>query len=735
MPVQFSSSLTDTEKDFSSPLPLGVTPIRPKTPGFTPFNQNDDQQERVRIRLMKAAAKRKSILPDFDGADRDQIGNSEANQQADGLSELRISELLQNCIKLSAENKINQKNSWDLQLIDHISEIINADDKRDSQTNFQKASCTLEASVKIYGFRVDSCHTETFKVLGGLSRTADGEETNDDLHETAAPQDPEDDEPNQDSEEQQGRSKASKKSGASSAVLESSLEALNVKKFDVAFAVDPLFHQTSAQFDEGGAKGLLLNNLSVFRGCEIVFDSDEIPDKVVSTHRATDTDMQNIDLSFMNDTIESMLKTFDEDSEITPSLRGILALMEDPRRNEAEEETEAMRINMRRQTEHVTEHSGVDSGGPVDDGEVHDDGGDFDDIRVSDDYDGPFNNDSMDEVPGMAANFGDDGLGDRDNFENVMGDGEVEDPESSTQLYSDATQWLAAGMDSDLSAESKIGSRHWKYQRSKEEKSEPPPEKPRKSRGEPEYIDFFNLPDVDLTCPSNPSKQIDLSKFARTTAANTLLPKYRHYDPLELDRLFLRPSWNLWGKSKRRKIPPGRGPENASDPLYNADDTEFGGGWQGGEDNDDFGNDDVGFDQSEIVDDEGLIAAPRKVAKISVNYARQSKQVDVRILKETLWERLNDLSSEIEPEDVVDDMETNELVKSNHSKVVSFKKLLKAFPKDCEAAAPEDISVHLCFICMLHLANEHNLVIESSPNMDELTVGQIPVQSHEGHDF
>lgn len=37
--------------------------------------------------------------------------------------------------------------------------------------------------------------------------------------------------------------------------LESSFEALNVKKFDLAFAVDPLFHKTSAQFDEGGARG------------------------------------------------------------------------------------------------------------------------------------------------------------------------------------------------------------------------------------------------------------------------------------------------------------------------------------------------------------------------------------------------------------------------------------------------------------------------------------------------
>ncbi len=37
--------------------------------------------------------------------------------------------------------------------------------------------------------------------------------------------------------------------------LEANIEALNVKKFDIAFAVDPLFHKTSAQFDEGGARG------------------------------------------------------------------------------------------------------------------------------------------------------------------------------------------------------------------------------------------------------------------------------------------------------------------------------------------------------------------------------------------------------------------------------------------------------------------------------------------------
>lgn len=66
--------------------------------------------------------------------------------------------------------------------------------------------------------------------------------------------------------------------------------------FSVAFAVDPLYHQTSAQFDEGGAKGLLMNNLGVYGGCRVLFDSMEVPGKCIlcDQHDKSDT----IDLSF-----------------------------------------------------------------------------------------------------------------------------------------------------------------------------------------------------------------------------------------------------------------------------------------------------------------------------------------------------------------------------------------------------------------------------------------------------
>jgi hypothetical protein len=43
-----------------------------------------------------------------------------------------------------------------------------------------QASCTLEAGVKIYSLRVDSVHSEAYKVLGGINRAGRGEEAGED---------------------------------------------------------------------------------------------------------------------------------------------------------------------------------------------------------------------------------------------------------------------------------------------------------------------------------------------------------------------------------------------------------------------------------------------------------------------------------------------------------------------------------------------------------------------------
>ena len=55
---------------------------------------------------------------------------------------------------------------------------------------------------------------------------------------------------------------------------------------ELEFAVDPLFKKASADFDEGGAKGLLLNHLSIDSEGRIVFDSSDDAGEAKADERA-----------------------------------------------------------------------------------------------------------------------------------------------------------------------------------------------------------------------------------------------------------------------------------------------------------------------------------------------------------------------------------------------------------------------------------------------------------------
>lgn len=58
---------------------------------------------------------------------------------------------------------------------------------------------------------------------------------------------------------------------------------------------------------------------------------------------------------------------------------------------------------------------------------------------------------------------------------------------------------------------------------------------------------------------------------------------------------------------------------------------------------------------------------------------------------------------------------------------MSFHDVIHALPADSAAGRPEDVSVHLCFICLLHLANEKGLEISGCPSLDHLAISNIPL--------
>ncbi|KAM7495589.1 hypothetical protein LguiB_030198 [Lonicera macranthoides] len=139
-------------------IPVAMRLQSPKSPFL--LGSNDDQLERAHARAIRAASARRKAM----------VSPPSTAHAVPCLSREQIIELFQNCIKLATENKINQKNTWELRLIDHLSEIIKVETEDDAETNFQKASCTLEAGVKIYSLRVDSVHSEAYKVLGRIIR-------------------------------------------------------------------------------------------------------------------------------------------------------------------------------------------------------------------------------------------------------------------------------------------------------------------------------------------------------------------------------------------------------------------------------------------------------------------------------------------------------------------------------------------------------------------------------------
>lgn len=105
-------------------------------------------------------------------------------QQAAGISQEQLGEIYQKAIRLNAENKINGQNTWGLKLIDNLDKIIKDDTTNfnsgsngvdDKRINFTKASCTIDASVKIYSHRVDDVHLSSYKVLANLNRTGPSE--------------------------------------------------------------------------------------------------------------------------------------------------------------------------------------------------------------------------------------------------------------------------------------------------------------------------------------------------------------------------------------------------------------------------------------------------------------------------------------------------------------------------------------------------------------------------------
>ncbi|MCJ1309924.1 hypothetical protein MMC25_003585 [Agyrium rufum] len=219
-------------------------------------------------------------------------------------------------MKMATDNKINAANSWNFALIDYFHDMSLL--KEGDGVNFQKASCTLDGCVKIYTSRVDSVATETGKLLSGLADSGNSKKSKGD--ETEEGEGEERDEEGEDGET--GPKKRVKKGRSAESTLAPSFASLQLKKFELEFAVDPLFKKASADFDEGGAKGLLLNHLSIDSNGRIVFDSSddtEEPSEQPILHDADSAEKPEVTESTAVNANREESKVEDEGEEINLS--------------------------------------------------------------------------------------------------------------------------------------------------------------------------------------------------------------------------------------------------------------------------------------------------------------------------------------------------------------------------------------------------------------------------------
>jgi condensin complex subunit 2 len=337
---------------------------------------------------------------------------------------------------------------------------------------------------------------------------------------------------------------------------------------ELEFSVDPLFKKASADFDEGGAKGLLLNHLAIDGRGRIVFDSsDDTQDETGEDGRQSSLieDMEGeesekkeeeaieVDISLLAAKFFPDLGLLDE-QEICPSLKGfdlgdadgsldlpLLKAPEDWRQDKTQDQDAAQ-----------GDKSGIfldeDNAGGFDD----DDGGlgGFElalDVGFGEGGDAWAREAALEpqmRVHNMTMMEGDGEEGDNPG---ELGAFTPDNPQYAVSLrhaQDDEQENILNYFDKALQ-KNWAGPEHWKIRRVKDAaKSSATPATKRKEK-EPFEIDFAApmsqaLADA-LYTPATSSSSVSLPKAQWRSKTRNLLPDDKHFNSRQLLRLFLKP--------------------------------------------------------------------------------------------------------------------------------------------------------------------------------------------------
>lgn len=109
----------------------------------------------------------------------------------------------------------------------------------------------------------------------------------------------------------------------------------------------------------------------------------------------------------------------------------------------------------------------------------------------------------------------------------------------------------------------------------------------------------------------------------------------------------------------------------------------------------------------------------KKARPDNVNFAKKAKRVDVKRLKDDIWAGLKDLVSHANKTGYTDTTDEDSTLPtppepSDEEPVKTFSSIIQSLRSTYPHQKMSEISTSFCFICLLHLANEEGLRIESA---------------------
>lgn len=652
---------------------------------------NDDGAEKARNRQLSRMASMERRdggpggAPPGAGRAKGQPLPKQAKAAPAPAATLSVDQLLMaygNCIKAAKLNKITKENTWSYELIDDLPKLV-VPKTQDDGNGYHPVGNILDAARQLYEKRVDWLQTESFRVLGGLGRAQlkPGDEGAEEGADGAEGEGAADGAP-----KRARRSRAAQESNPK-ATLAAHAEDLNLKTHERArgSAKDPLLHKMSQIFDSTSADSMLYNNLPMYNGMEITFDSGCRPcvDASVSGD-AADNVLNDPPLA-----AERLLPAWERASRamagaerICPSLDKLRFMCGDapgPRAAEAarravrgwlEEDDEQVSAQADFVVERPPELEEMDLPAPDPAEEALVDLGD--DLAAPDDLDD--GDDWGDEdAAGTGPGLDERGI-DLDWLRN-LGEGR-----------------RSGGAFGLAYARPHFKGGHWKRaSREGEAAGAGEPAKRAGSKKQHSYIDFENLPPVDPELFVRAKKNAEISKVDTGTRAieGIFLPEDLHYQAARLGRLFLKPQYGLARGAGARRAAGG-----AAGALDPADDFD-GGDW----------------DAPDLDDDHGAFALP-DAPVVGDGPAplqfRLRKATNIKLLKATLLDSLHGVHGAGKSK--------------KKTPTTGFQDVLSNIPTECAAGKAEDISVHMCFWGMLSLANERGLKITGVDTLDALTI-------------